>query len=283
MESAISSFSLPRYATYIKARSAQAFSGSLRNRRRRGDKETQSNLGGPIKAFYEGASAYEQGTPSRLLQKIQSQASELTVEQCKEFLMSFLEEIITIVDISSIEVQECIQLLVTTYIIEIVGKEPKKPSDWARLEEMAPNCYQDCDECPKMNAFLQDPQLQRHNLSSPSTYHLGSRYHYLKYFEFDKVDNKVVAVAKTLKWWEEQHQEWKSRASDALEALRKLPQASLKHCLNHRYDEVMNLRMVKLIDDSHESTNQGQLHHETKSIVPQKRPQDDGSRPTEEG
>ncbi|KAL9032390.1 MAG: hypothetical protein Q9214_007990, partial [Letrouitia sp. 1 TL-2023] len=68
---------------------------------------------------------------------------------------------------------------------------------------------------------------------------------------------------------------WESRAFDALESLRKLPQVSLKHCLAHRYDEIMNLHMVKLVNDSDESANQGQLLRETKFFVPQKRPHDD--------
>ena len=273
IESAISNFDLPRYASYMKTRSSRAFKGSLRNSRGQGEKETQSNPGGPIKAFYEYVSAHEQETPSRLLQKIQTQASGLTVEQSKEFLMSFLEEIITVVDVSSVGVQRCIQSLVTSYITRMVGKEPKKPSDWARPEETEPNCYQKCVDCSKMNTFLRDPELQHHILSCKQTWHLKTKYHLFKYFEVDEVDHNPVAVAKTLKWWEEQHRKWESRASDALEALRKLPQAELKQCLTHRYDEIMNLRAVKVIDDSDESNNQG--HYETRSTVPQKRPRDD--------
>lgn len=237
---------------------------------------TQSNPGGPIKAFYECASAHEQGTPSRLLQKIQSQASEVTLGQCKEFLMSFLEDMITVVDASSIEVQECIQLLVITYVTRTVGKEPQKPSDWARPEEIGSNCYRKCYDCSKMNAFLRNPELQHHNLPCKDTWHLKTRYHWFKYLEVDEVDRNPVAVAKTLKWWQEQHREWESRASDAFEALRKLPQAELEHCLAHRYDEIMKLRVVRVIDDSRQGPGQGQQHsNETKSTVPQKRPCDD--------
>ena len=273
IEPAISNFDLPRYASYIKTRSSRAFKGSLQNSRGQGEKETQSNPGGPIKAFYEYVSAHEQETPSRLLQKIQTQASGLTVEQLKEFLMSFLEEIITVVDVSSVGVQRCIQSLVTSYITRMVGKEPKKPSDWARPEEMKPDCYQKCVDCSKMNTFLRDPELQHHILSCEKTWHLKTKYHLFKYFEVDEVDHNPVAVAKTLNWWEEQHRKWESRASDALEALQKLPQAELKQCLTHRYDEIMDLRAVKVIDDSNESNNQA--HYETRSTVPQKRTRDD--------
>ena len=273
IEPAISNFDLPRYASYIETRSSRAFKGSLRNSRGQGEKETQSIPGGPIKALYEYVSAHKQETPSRLLQKIQTQASELTVEQSKEFLMSFLEEIMTVVDVSSVGAQRCIQSLVTSYITQTVGKEPKKPSDWARPEEVKPICYRKCADCPKMNTFLRDPELQHHILSCEEPWHLKFKYNYFRYLEVDEVDRTPVAVTKTLKWWEEQHRKWESRASDALEALQKLPQAELKQCLTHRYDEIMDLRAVKVIDDSDESKNQG--HYETRSTVPQERLRDD--------
>ena len=267
IESAISNFDLPQYASYIKTRPSRAFAGSLQN---------SCNPRGPIKAFYEYASAHEEGTPSRLLQKIQTQVSGLAVEQLKEFLMSFLEEIITVVDVSSVEVQRCIQTLVTNYITRMVGKEPKKPSDWARPEEVGSKCYQKCDDCSKMNTFLRDSELQRHVSSCKDTwetFHLETNYHSFKYFEVEKVDRNPIAVVKTLKWWEEQHRKWESRASDALEALRNLPRAELKQCLAHRYDEIMDLRVVKVIDDSNEGDDQG--CYKTRSIAPQKRPRDD--------
>lgn len=272
IDSAISNFDLPRYASYLKARSSRAFKGSLHNRHGQGEEKTQGTPGGPIKAFYEYISTHKQDTVSQWLQKIQNQASGLVVEQLKEFLMSFLEELIPAVDVFSIEVQRCIQSLLTAYIIGMPGKEPKKPSDWARPEEIT-NCYKNCSDCSRMNTFLMDPKLQHHILSRKETYHVRDRFGWFKYFEVDEVDYKPVAVTKTLKWWEEKHWEWESRASNALKALRKLPQAELKQCLTHRYDEIMDLRAVKVIDDSYESNNQGR--YETRSTVPQKRPRDD--------
>ncbi|KAL8719247.1 MAG: hypothetical protein Q9225_003732 [Loekoesia sp. 1 TL-2023] len=275
IESAVSNFDLSEYATYIKTLSSRASKGSLRNRRGLGEKETQSSSGGPIKAFYEYVSVREQRTPSQLLEKIQNQASGLTVEQLKEFLMSFLEEIITVADVSSVEVQECIQSLVTTYITGTVGNEPKKPSDWARPKEVKDKCYENCDDCSKMNAFLRDPELQNHTLpvkeEAWQMEHLRSQYHWFKYFKIEGNERNPVAVTKTLKWWEELHRNWESRACNALKALRKLPQTELKHCLAHQYDEIMDLRMVKMIDDFHENTSQEKRYYETTSTVPNKR------------
>ena len=110
-----------------------------------------------------------------------------------------------------------------------------------------------------MNTFLRDPKLQRHTLSFRGTQHLKKEYHSFQYFEVDEVDHKPVAVTKTLKWWEEQHWKWENRASNAFDALQKLPQAELKQCLTHRYDEVLDLCAVKVIDDLYKSNNQGTL------------------------
>lgn len=258
IESAISNFDLSRYATYIKTLSSRACTPA-----------------GPIKAFYECASAHEEGTPSRLLGKIQTQASGLSVEHLKEFLISLLEDLISFVDVSSTEVQECIQSLITTYITGTVGKEPRKPSDWARPEETGSICYKKCDDCSKLKAFLRNPELQHYTLSCKDSWHLKYEHHRFEYFEVDEVDRIPVAVTKTLKWWEEQHRKWETRASNALEALQKLPQDKLKYCLTHRYDEIMDLRVVKVIDDSVESTRQRQPRCQTRSAIPQKRTWDD--------
>ncbi|KAL9628082.1 MAG: hypothetical protein Q9164_007397, partial [Protoblastenia rupestris] len=274
MEPTVSNFDLPWYATYIKTRSSRAVDTSQRHIRGQGEKESQCIPAGPIKAFYERVSAREQGTPSRLLGKIQTQASGLSAEQ-SEFLISFLEEMITVVDVSSIEVRECIQSLVITYITQTIGKEPRKPSDWARPEEER-SCYREkCDDCSKMIAFLRHHELQHQKLSFEEFRHVGLYYDMFKYFEVKESCRETFAVTKTLRWWGEQHRDWESRAANTLEALRKLPQAKFKYCLTDQYDEIMDLRVIEVMDGSPESTSQRQYYSKTRSSVPQKRPRDD--------
>ncbi len=277
LESAISNFDLQRYAAYVESRSWQSIDSSIRKDRGEGEKGTRSTRAGPIKAFYELVCAHDQGTPSRLLGKIQPQASKLTKAQLKNFLMPLLEELITIVDISSSESQECFQSLLTIYIIRTVGKEPKKPSDWARPEEVLSKCYMKCDCYAKMNKFLMDSTAKTHRISCKEIWNLRYNYHWFEYFQVESVDTTPFAVAKTLKWWEQQHQEWESCASIALEALRKLPQAKLKECLAHQYDEIMDLRIVKADDGSTrpESTSKVRHRYQTRSTVPQKRSRKD--------
>jgi len=102
-----------------------------------------------------------------------------------------------------------------------------------------------------MDAFLRDAELQHHILSCQELRQLRRHYYCFQYFEVDDVDRRSVSVRKTLKWWEGQHRYWENRASDIIEGLRNLPQAKLKDCLTHRYDEIMDLRGSKVI---HEST-----------------------------
>ena len=269
IESAISNFDLPRFASYLKTRLSRDFKGSLHNSR------GQGSPGGPIRAFYEYISAHKPEKVSQWLRKVQAQASGSAVEQLNGFLMSFLEELIPAVDASSLEVQKCIQSLVTAYIIGMVGKEPRKPSDWTRPDEVS-KCWQKCNDCTRINTFLMDPKLQRHTVSGKHSYHVPSEFNYFKYFEVEGDKYNPVAVTKTLKWWEEKHQEWENRASAAMKALGKLPQDELKQCLADQCDEIMDLRVVKVTtedDDSSEGKNQ--KRYETRSTVPQKRERDD--------
>ena len=268
LESAISNFDLQRYAAYVERRSSQSINSSIPKDRGKGEKGTRSSRAGPIKAFYGRVCAHDQGTASRLLRKIQPQASKLTEAQLKNFLMPLLEELITIVDVSSSEAQECFQSLLTVYIIRTVGKEPKKPSDWARPEEVVSKCYMKCDCCAKLNKFLMDPKAETHKISCKEIWSLKYNYHGFEYFEVESVNSTPVAVAKTLKWWEQKHQKWESGASIALEALRKLPQTKLKECLAHQYNEIIDLRIVK-VDDGSTGPEQ------TRSTVPQKRSRKD--------
>ena len=277
LESAISNFDLQQYAAYVESRSSQSVNSSMRKDHGKGEKGTRSSCAGPIKAFYERVCAQDQGTPSRLLGKIQPQASKLTKAQLKNFLMPLLEELINVVDVSSSEAQECFQSFLTIFITQTVGKEPKKPSDWARPEEVVSKFYMKCNCCAKMNEFLMDPKARTHRISCKKIWYLRCNYHGFEYFDVESVDSTPVAVAKTLKWWEQQHQKWESYASIALEALRKLPQAKLKECLAHQYNEIMDLRMVKVDDGSTrpESTSKVRHLYQTRTTVPQTRPRND--------
>ena len=135
--------------------------------------------------------------------------------------MPLLKEMIIFVDVSSSEVQEYYQSLITLYITQTIGQEPKKPSDWARPEEVTPKCSKNCDNCLAMKEFLRNSEAKTYNLPCAYDWHLRMKHYGFEYFEVEKVDGKDVAVTKTLKWWEKLHQQWERRASAALEAIQK--------------------------------------------------------------
>ena len=175
--------------------------------------------------------------------------------------------------------QNFVHSLVGTYIEHCVGKEPEKPIDWARPEEVSGKCVRECYDCRQMNEFLMNPKVTTHELSCKDDWHLMSEFHNFVYFETESIDHTPVSVTKTLKWWEERHQEWEVRALTAQKNLRKLPQTELKKCLDDKYDEIVELRTVKVEYGSARSTNadEGKYLHETTSTVPQKRLLDESS------
>lgn len=277
LEPAISNFNLYEYATYTASLIPPNQIHSSSRSREQEASAISSKRAGPIKAFYEYASVCKQELPAQLLQRIQATASELTVEQSNSFLISFLSELIPAADTSFNEAQSCIRSLITLYIIHTVGHEPKKPTDWTRLEEMSTCSHTYDDDCSKMNTFLKNPEVSYHALGDRRNYYLESHFHNFKYFDIDKKQAwNPVGVTKTNKWWEEQHPKWQTRAEAVLEAIKKLPQDRLGECLGDEYDWVMDLKMVKImddavIDDAVQSDKEGKGYSGLASSVPQKR------------
>ncbi len=73
---------------------------------------------------------------------------------------------------------------------------------------------------------------------------------------------KTFEIKKTTKRWEEEHAKWRKRAESMQQRLKKFPQPALKQALGERFDEIMDLRMVKIAlpkrdrSDSIEETDQ---------------------------
>ncbi|KAI9890596.1 MAG: hypothetical protein M1814_003794 [Vezdaea aestivalis] len=279
IDAAISNFDLLQYALYVKTRDSTAFKDAVRDTY--GESiERQDRPTGPIKAFFELANAQEQGTP-RLLQVIQKQISSFTIEQIsspslellKTFLPVLLEDLLLLLDCSSVEVQKCAQSLVIFYITSIVGYEPRKPTDWARPGEIkisGPR-FCACDDCLKMRTFLKDSELQRHVIRSEISSHLRWAFHFFDYFDVEEVDGRPIAVTKTLLRWEKDHKTWETRSAEVLERLRGLPQEELKRCLGHQYDEIMSFSLFKAGADAPKDTNQKRRCEEVESTESEKR------------
>lgn len=232
----------------------------------------------PLKKFYDFFCVHSQSDGARFLDRIQTQASRLKDGDIKDFLVPLLEEMIPIIDASSSHARDFVKSLLTVYITRTVGKEPKRPIDWARPEEAKEPCWGKHDTCHKIDEFLKDAESKAHELSDDDDdqWHLRHRYHSLQYFEVEYVNHKIVTLTKTLKWYEEHQRKWEDRASLARKTLQKLPQEELRQFLEDHFDEIMEFRMVKLDNGSDldsGDTSQGDDRHlyETISSVPQKR------------
>ncbi|KAL8820946.1 MAG: hypothetical protein Q9223_000934 [Gallowayella weberi] len=273
VESAVSNFNLCQYATYTATRTPPNQSEASSRSRGQEGSAISRKLAGPVKAFYEYTSTCQQDLPAQLLQRIQATASELTAEQSNGFLISFLSELIPVADTSFNEAQTCIRALITLYIIRTVGHEPKKPTDWTRLEEMYTGSHD--NDISRTNTFLKDPETSYYALGNESIYDLKFSFHDFKYFDFEQKGywGPIAGVTKTNKWWEEQYSNWQSRGEGALGAIKTLPQDRLKECLGDEYDMVMDLRMVKIVDDAVvDDAIQGDNEEKADgSSVPQKR------------
>ncbi|KAL8994600.1 MAG: hypothetical protein Q9169_005479 [Polycauliona sp. 2 TL-2023] len=278
VEPTIAKFDLCQHAGYNQSQfphGHRAIPGGLDKRK---INVNSNKTAGPIKELYECASAGKKDTLTLFPQKILSSAPGLTVGQSNQFLISLAQEIIPIADCSSSEVQQCLRSLISLHITRTVRQEPRRPSDWARLEETN-SCPGKCQQCWEMNTFLQSPDVSYYAFNpnmSHVIYHLQPYFNNLKYFDVKGPSYSPEGVTKTLKWWEEQHPLWEKRCSDVLKALRDIPEAKLKECLGQTYEEVMELRMVKIgADESYENNDEGKEAFGLRSNVPLKRARGD--------
>ncbi|KAL9594089.1 MAG: hypothetical protein Q9219_007223 [cf. Caloplaca sp. 3 TL-2023] len=267
IKSAIGNWNFSQYAAYnISCHAASQQYGYSPGSR------IQYGLAGPIQKLFEYISAHDQSLFCHLLEKIHSQAADLIDDQCNAFLFSFLHELIKILGISSPQPRQCIRTLISQHIIRTVGHEPHQPRDWSRPEETVTCDREPCAGCAKMNEFLKDPVASYLALDDSIEYHVRYQFHGYQYFDQKKSGwNPPTGVTKTMKWWDESHKKWQARADKVSKALKKLPQDSLKGFLGDEYDEIMDLKMVKVVDDLMEIDGGGNSKAGCESGVPQKR------------
>ncbi|MCJ1391367.1 hypothetical protein MMC18_004230 [Xylographa bjoerkii] len=205
-----------------------------------------------VVALHQQILQSDQKKASELLGQIQSQTESLPHNELDRFIIPLLEQMIYTVDQCPHDAHRFYKSTMTTYIKRVVQKEPEKPSDWARPNEKA-HCYAStCPDCQSLQEFLMDPEEEsRSFVLSKDPWHLTS--YVPRHFKqsTDKLQTPpVLIVTKTLQEWEESHSEWLIRASNLRKTFEQLPSEKLKQCLAEQYDVIMDLRVVKLQDDS---------------------------------
>lgn len=105
-----------------------------------------------------------------------------------------------------------------------------------------------CKDCPKIKAFLGDPQAGKFIATKESCGFIY-RYHRLEYVEVEELEEDETSLTKTVGFWENEHCEWEKNGKKALTAIKSLPQDRLKEGLANRYDSLMRLDLVRVSGD----------------------------------
>ena len=268
--SIVSQFDLGRYANYVKQRYETA-SGS------QGWTEFCYDVNNvvPIKAILEHITTEDRRD---LLMKIQLQASRLCDEHFRTFLMPFCEVVASSVDAATSEGQECVRGLVTIYLARVVGEEPKRPTNWARPDEVVTKTpgYIKCGCVEKVNTFLADPTMEHLKIRCKNLIRLRFEFNNFRHFHEHKSTAEDSTITKTTRCWEQQYAEWKERAANALQAIRKLPNWMLKECLEEGVGGSSNFYVLKADGNSgHVSGLAPKI--QAGSVVPKKRPRSEAS------
>lgn len=206
-----------------------------------------TNTGGLIRDFYTQTLAHDEDSASSLLRQLSKEASNAEEDTVRGVFLSLMKELLPSVNAGSLEVQTCFQSLVEVYVTKTVGKEPSKPEDWARSEEVHECWRHGCKTCPKLNAFLTDPEAKKKTmtLTADEQAHVYWRFHFLEMTESGNSEGEV-RYTKTLRGWEKRHRSWESDVEAAQKKLQELPKDALKEALGDKYDTLMTLNPIRI-------------------------------------
>ncbi|KAK6433055.1 hypothetical protein LTR95_010770 [Oleoguttula sp. CCFEE 5521] len=171
-----------------------------------------------------------------LLETIQRQSTDLAEGSIKIFLIPLCLNLVALTETMHSEAQECIGTLVKLYLERVIGREPAKPFDWARPDEVStpkPLSLK-CGCVEKIDTFLLDCNATSLEIACQSS-SLSWSFSFFEYFEPRDGHKAVNKITKTLKWWTERHKAWEERASDALAEVKRIPEPILARCLADQY------------------------------------------------
>ncbi|KAI9832827.1 MAG: hypothetical protein M1826_000993 [Phylliscum demangeonii] len=199
---------------------------------------------------------------SNLLQKIERQAAsdlQTVLHQGPytptrippdTWIIPLLEQFLPVLDLSLSNARQFCESLVTTYITICVPREPEKPGDWSQPDGAVTCSMPECVACSALRLFMIDPEQEigRFEWPKETIAHVRLYMTYQRHSELSTVATEppVLVIKKTRGKWEEQHSRWQTQALAIRHALEGLPQSELKQALAERFEEMMDLRMVKV-------------------------------------
>lgn len=249
LDAAVSLFELQEYCLASKAGYPHDYPYSSWKDCWSEDEKRQRNASNVVRLHQQLLQTDEEKA-SKLLRQISLQSETLPKEELDLLVIPLLEQMNGIVNQCPLDSRQFYRSMILTYMTRIVQQEPKKPSDWARLDEKI-RCWDDEEEClgcRSLEDFFRNPN------EKSGEFVMTDGWKRLKYsvpWQTEELIDEsqtltVLNVTKTLQRWENDHENWERRAGRAQETLKRLPQDDLKHCLGQEeYDALMDLRPVK--------------------------------------
>jgi len=106
-----------------------------------------------------------------------------------------------------------------------------------------------CTECVHLDLFLNSPtrQTMEFTTTGPKRNHIEDRVRGLIEIRTSgKKNDRASHTLILMDWWQSSHDAWSSRCSSALVSVMGIGTNNLKQLLGDKYDELVDLRQVKL-------------------------------------
>ena len=234
----VSNFDLGQYITHMKNKACEAESDY-------DELEPIRYDFGSMKQLYRYAHSQRPALSLILLKKLDAQSAGMPRDWWKGVFQPLIRELVGVVDTSSSDVQQWFQSLLTRDILEIVGKEPERPIDWALPNEAKHATRVNCECGARVHDFLLDPMAETLDLKCEHQPGLNYRFGYTYAITMTGTGNHSYRIRKSREMWKTDHKCWERRATKASRILRAMPDDLLRELLVERYDDLMELKIVK--------------------------------------
>jgi len=187
---------------------------------------------------------------TELLDKIGREVFHVTVDDYDKVVYPFLNGLVTVLQARAIpfsipQYQHVFRSAIEAYIQNYVKMEPEAPRDWTRSKR---GCG--CADCRDLDRFLISPtqEVGRFAMAESRRKHLEKRvWHTLQEStERGRVPYTLVLRKTNKIEYHSAHDEWQRRCTRAVQQIRDLGEAPLRDLLAERYQELLELRPVKL-------------------------------------
>lgn len=284
LDTAISKFELTEYCFAPETKSPHDYPCLSWNHR--GSPERSRQNSSNVVRLHQQLVQVDEKKASELLRQISLQSKTLTTEEQDLFVIPLLEQMNDILTKCPFHGRQFFVSMITTYMQQVVRQEPKKPSDWAHLDEEIYCCRKDCSHCQSLQEFFHSPDVKsRIFVMNDDSKHIVNKvpWQFKKSIDIDRLQRpSVLTITKTLESWESDHARWQERAEKAQKTLKCLPQEDLIQSLGREeYDALMDLRPIKIpretttTDANVSQEKSSQMDDSIKVANPLKRPRSD--------